>query len=169
MRIDNVTINITPAPSAMSKAFIEALLSGAPRASEAPAGAEASTPPKIGEAWPGMGGIYAGITRGEDGEPDQHLVLHVAEPTGRLAWQAGLDWATSLEVEGHTDFHVPTRFESALLYANLRELFDTSAWYWTSTQYSDDTAWRQYFDAGSQTNYGKKYEARVRAVRRFNA
>jgi len=127
------------------------------------------TAPAIGAIWAEQGGIYAGLSRGEDGQPDAHIVLHVSEAPSRLKWQAGLDWAATVEVDGRIDFHVPTRFESALLYANLRELFDQSAWYWTSTQYSELSAFTQYFDYGSQDDIGKKYEARVRAVRRFTA
>jgi hypothetical protein len=39
------------------------------------------------------------------------------------------------------------------------------AWYWSSTQYSDNCAWSQYFDNGYQGNLYKSYEGRCRAVR----
>jgi hypothetical protein len=38
-------------------------------------------------------------------------------------------------------------------------------WYWSSTQYSDRSAWGQYFFNGSQYGSGKSYEGRCRAVR----
>jgi len=130
----------------------------------------AATPalPKIGEPWPGQGGIYAGLARGVDGAPDAHLILATVEAAG-LTWGAALEWAKTVEVDGHTDFAAPTRFESALLYANLRDQFDMSAWYWTSTQSSDDYAWYQNFYYGFQYYDNKSYEGRVRAVRRFIA
>jgi len=125
--------------------------------------------PAIGQPWPGQGGIYAGLARGEDGQPDHHLVLAVEQPAIRLKWAAGVEWARGIEADGHKDFALPTRFESALLYANLRDQFDTSAWYWTSTQYSDGCAWDQDFGNGYQDVNDKSYEGRVRAVRRLTA
>jgi len=40
-------------------------------------------------------------------------------------------------------------------------------WYWSSTQYSPDGAWRQYFVAGHQDLCNKTSRLRARAVRRF--
>jgi len=126
-----------------------------------------ATPPAIGQPWPGQGGVYAGITRGEDGQPDAHLVLCPTLPGKHMAWAAALDWAKAVENEGHTDYHVPTRSESALLYANLRDQLDQDNWHWTSTQYSAYDAFYQHFYDGDQYNNVKKFEAQVRAVRRF--
>ncbi len=44
------------------------------------------------------------------------------------------------------------------------QAFETE-WYWSSTQYSDSTAWNQNFHYGYQNNYIKSVEARARAVR----
>jgi hypothetical protein len=126
------------------------------------------TPPRIGQPWPGMGGLYAGVVRGQDGESDQHLILAADLPPASLKWQAALDWAAALRTDGFSDWHVPTRDESALLYANLRDSIQTGDWYWTSTQYSRLGAWSQGFDNGSQYSNGKSYGARARAVRRFS-
>ena len=121
--------------------------------------------PRIGERWPGVDGTYAGLSRGEDGQPDAHLVLLDAEPDCTLNWKAAIEWAHD-QGEGA---RLPTRFESALLYAHLREKFDASQWYWTGTQYSAGDAWDQNFNDGNQSSNDKKYEARARAVRRFAA
>jgi hypothetical protein len=119
--------------------------------------------PAIGQPWPGYGGFYAGLSRGESGQPDAHLVLLDTEPTKDLTWSAAVAWA-----EGLGDgARLPTRFESALLYANLKDRFKTDDWYWTGTQYSESYAWSQYFNYGSQYGTGKKYAAHARAVRRF--
>jgi hypothetical protein len=40
-----------------------------------------------------------------------------------------------------------------------------AAWYWSSTQYSADGAWGQYFGYGYQYDGGKSFKARARAVR----
>ena len=122
-------------------------------------------PPRIGEAWLEQGGIYAGLVRGADGQPDHHLILAEAKPEA-MAWQAAVDWAATVEVDGHKDFTLPTRRESALLFANLQDKFEPK-WHWTSEQYSRNYAWIQDFDDGSQGSIVKYYEGRARAVRRF--
>jgi hypothetical protein len=38
-------------------------------------------------------------------------------------------------------------------------------WHWSSTQYSDFSAFLQYFDYGTQINFSKSAEGRARAVR----
>jgi len=119
--------------------------------------------PAIGARWPGQDGVYAGVSRGEEGQPDAHIVLLDAKPATDLKWAAGVKWAEDLG-EGA---RLPTRFESALLYANLRDQLDTGAWHWTGTQFSVSHAFTQGFYHGTQYGYGKKYEGRCRAVRRF--
>ena len=172
MRIDTVNIHFA-APSALSNALVNAVLAKTTEQSAAP-NADVRTfvgaAPQVGEVWEGQGGIYAGITRGSLESPPCHLILASVEPDDKLAWQEAIDWARGLHHEGHSDWHVPTRFESALLYANLQERFDPKPWYWTSTQDSDaGYAWGQYFSYGNQDYDGKSSEGRVRAVRRFIA
>lgn len=119
--------------------------------------------PAIGTYWPAKGGIYAGIARGLDGEPDGHLVLLEDKPEGELNWADATRWAEALG----DGARLPTRFEAALLYANLQDKVETGDWYWTSTQYSASSAWMQGFGHGSQDYGSKDYKGRARAVRRF--
>jgi hypothetical protein len=123
----------------------------------------AIVPPAIGQPWPGIDGIYAGVSKGEEGQPDAHLVLLAAQPGRNMKWEDAVAWAQGLG----DGARLPTRFESALLYAHLQDQFDTSNWHWTGTQYSSNYAWGQYFDDGRQDNGSKKAEARARAVRRL--
>ena len=46
--------------------------------------------PRIGAEWPGQGGIYAGIMRGEDGQPDYHLIV----PTDPTAYNEAVVWGS---------------------------------------------------------------------------
>jgi hypothetical protein len=119
--------------------------------------------PRIGDPWPGVDGIYAGISRGEAEEPDAHLVLLPALPDRALPWAEAVQWAQGLG----DGAHLPSRSESALLYAHLRDDIDKSDWYWTGSQYSAGYAWGQDFDGGYQYGDDKKFKARARAVRRF--
>lgn len=117
--------------------------------------------PLVAIGAPFDGGIYAGIARGEDGQPDHHLIL-LNEGPRRASWKKALEWAKSVGGE------LPTRFEAALLYANLRELFEDSR-YWTSTQYAGNEAyaWIQNFYDGYQFSAHKGLDYRARAVRRL--
>ena len=173
--IENVNINFNQGQSPVARAFIEAILRmpDAPTEEPASTGPVANapivtmTPPNIGEYWTGQGGIYAGVARGRDSEHDYHLILCTEAPAIDMKWQVALDHAKTITADGHTDFSVPSRFESALLYANLQDQFDTDYWCWTSTQYSELSAWIQSFDYGGQGLNYKGYERRCRFVRRL--
>ena len=170
IHIKNVHIH-AGRPPAMATALLTAMFSAsseedpatAPSASATTQAAAATAPFKIGEHSAAAGGIYVGITPGEDGQPDAHLFLLDAKPDSKLSWAEGVKWAETLG----DGAHMPTRFESALLYANVQSHLDADAWHWTSTQYSDNDAWVQYFSDGYQSNGSKVAEGRCRAVRRL--
>jgi hypothetical protein len=137
---------------------------------EAAAPAAPTTAPRIGQPWPGQGGIYAGLVAGTNGSPDQHVVLALTFTIDRRNHADSTAWAASVTAEGHSDFGLPTRDESALLYANVRGLIQHDGyWYWTSTPGGDGYAWTQHFRNGLQLNYVTSFKARALAVRRFNA
>jgi len=124
--------------------------------------------PAIGSIWPGQGGYYAGLARGQDGAPDYHLIVAPAAQDA-IKWKAAQSWASTQDVDGHRDYDLPDRHEQALLFANVPELFEKD-WYWSGAQHASDPdfAWSQHFSLGHQfTNL--KYDAlRARAVRRLN-
>lgn len=155
-----------------------------------------SQPPRIGEYWKGQGGIYAGLMRGENGNPDYHLIVptdpsafieeiqwgsagtEVAGAGHQFDGKANTDalvkhggckaaeWAAGVSIDGHADFYLPARRELALCYANVPDLFKRQ-WHWSSTQCSADNAWMQYFGGGTQSYDPKTNEYSARAVRRF--
>jgi hypothetical protein len=167
-----ITIPIEIELTARSRALMEALAKALPpgRVEDQPGtaapvqtAAQTASAPAIGERWAEHGGIYAGLARGLDGERDGHLILLDDKPEGDLNWADAVSWAEALG----NGARLPTRFESALLYANLQDQLDADKWHWTGTQYSDDGAWGQDFAYGSQYYGSKSYEARCRAVRRL--
>ena len=94
---------------------------------------------------------YAGIViDSATGQPTHHLILIPQQPETRLTWDEAIAWAASIGVE------LPTRQESALLFANLKLAFE-SKWYWTSDQCAGNAshAWLQYFATGDQDFYDK--------------
>jgi len=169
MKIKKLEVSIAhPRPEIV--AMLAALAAGVPLAPSKPDSTDAKTPAavpvppvlRIGEPWPGVDGVYAGVSRGRDGEPEGHLVLLNAKPDDELNWADAKAWA-----EGLGDgARLPTRFESALLYAHLQDEFEKD-WHWTGSQYSVRGAWGQNFGGGGQFNNAKSFEARARAVRRF--
>jgi hypothetical protein len=153
----------------------------------------ALVPPRIGEHWAGQGGVYVGIMRGRDGQPDYHLVAAIgANELEDVTWgeygkkiegcdsyhdgqantaamaAAGCDIAKriqALDIEGNTGWQLPSQAEAHLLAANVKEVMHQDDYYWTSTQYSAGSAWCQGFGDGSQGIYDKDAELRAVAVR----
>ena len=102
---------------------------------------------------------YAGLILDDDGAPSHHLILL---PGGvELSWEDATAWADRI------DGGLPTRHEQSLLFANLRDQFDSRG-YWSCVQYAEhsDYAWSQDFGYGSQHCGHKGSKHRARAVRR---
>ena len=64
---------------------------------------------------------------------------------------------------------LPNRFDSALLFATLKDQFD-AAWYWTRDEHilGSEFAWGQDFSIGGQYYEHKSRNLSARAVRRLN-
>lgn len=103
---------------------------------------------------------YAGVITSKDGQRAHHVVLLPGDES--LTWANTKDWAKK------TGGELPTRREQALLYANLKEQFQSS-WYWSSEIHASDSdyAWSQDFDHGGQSYNDVNGKLRVRAVRRI--
>lgn len=114
---------------------------------------------RIGER--GLSGIYAGIARGIDGADDYALEV-LDESAGDITWPNALKWAEKIGGS------LPTRKETALLFANVPELFER-AYYWTCEQFESESsyAWSQSFYHGYQNYRHTYYQLRARAVRRL--
>ena len=104
---------------------------------------------------------YAGIITGKDGELSYHVILI----DGDLMDVA---WDNAKELAANAGGELPTRREQALLYANLKEQFQESA-YWSCEEYASGSgyAWYQVFDDGYQGYDFKGHKLRARFVRRL--
>jgi hypothetical protein len=123
---------------------------------------------QIGAPVPGLeGAIYAGIAPAEGDMPQAHLVLWINTPETRQNFEESIALAKAVNPE--TDSHLPTRTESALLYATVRDQIKKDSWCWTSTFYDEDKdcAFVQFFRFGGQSYYSLFYECRALAVSRF--
>lgn len=162
-----------------------------------PSSMSAVKPPKIGELWPEQGGIYAGLMRGQSGQPDYHLIVADTEAgfVKEITWggyekdepNAKSEWdgkANTLALARSDTVHPAAEWAAGLEIAGHADWYlparrETAlcyanvpelfekAWYWTSTQYSPNGAWGQGFGVGNQSYYHKGSELRARAVRRF--
>ncbi len=106
---------------------------------------------------------YAGLIVGKDGESSYHLILLPGQATG-------VDWADAKEFAAKQGGELPTRREQSLLFANLKEQFD-SEYYWSSEQNASasdsDYAWFQSFGNGHQNLNHLSSKLRARSVRRL--
>jgi len=122
--------------------------------------------PNIGQHWPEQGGIYAGIARGFNGEPDGYIVLLDDKPEKELKWKDAMAWAANLG----DGARLPDRFEALLIGANIHDKISPQVYYWSASEYSTTNAWYQYWSSGApggQGNNSKTDAYYVRAVRRL--
>lgn len=108
-----------------------------------------------------------------DNEPNACSELDGKANTLALAVDSAIEhpaaqWAHELAIGQFDDFYLPARRELSLMYANVPELFKKE-WHWSSTQYSEASAWLQDFYDGAQCHNWKYSYTRARAVRRLLA
>jgi len=74
-----------------------------------------------------------------------------------------------LTLGGYDDWFLPSKDELNEVYKNMDLIggFNTSSYYWSSSEYKNETAWYQNFSTGFQYNFSKANTYRVRAVRAF--
>ena len=82
------------------------------------------------------------------------------------------DICTNLTLGGYSDWFLPSKDELNQMYVNLHQQGlggFANVPYWSSTESNQSYALVQYFNSGTQSNYGKNYDlnCRVRAVRAF--
>jgi hypothetical protein len=150
------------------------------------------TPPAPLTTWQGQGGIYIGIKATPDGKAfhvvaaigtheleDQQWGEYGKRITGADSYHDGRANTESmaaagsalaqkilaLDIEGHTDWALPSQADGHLLAANAKHLMQQDECYWLSTQFSADGAWSQGFNDGGQYTYGKYCELRAVPVR----
>ena len=92
---------------------------------------------------------------------------------GDAAWAAAVTTAKNYKGGGFTDWHLPDRSELDLMYKNLKQnglggfSSNRDNWYWSSTEYSNFSAYCQDFSDGEQSYYEKTISFSVRAVRSY--
>lgn len=154
--------------------------------------ADISTPPAIGEYWPGQGGHYICTLPAIQHLPARHLIAAAQEfeditygpytevPGAGSRIDGAANTAALLAsgeahpaaqkasghtADGHSDFFLPAQLDLFMASLYAPQLFNKDDWYWTSTQLSRDYAIVQGFEYGLSFWFSKGNEYRVRAVR----
>lgn len=119
---------------------------------------------EIGDAGP-AGGIISIINNDYTG--DGWLYLETA-PVDEVesSWTDGLDSCSSKNLNGYSDWSLPTSSELSLIYSNGISGF-TSSDYWSSTEVNTDDAIIVHMISGVIGQSGKSSTRKVRAVRKF--
>ena len=98
------------------------------------------------------------------GNANTNAIIAVYGPENNAA-----NLCADLVLGGYSDWYLPSKDELNQLYLNKGAVGGfVSGYYWSSTEYSNATAWMQYFDIGDQSFYFKNNTNFVRAVRLFN-
>ena len=94
-----------------------------------------------------------------------------AQGATETSYAAGL--ARAYTGGGYTDWFLPSKDELNKMYLK-KEILEAvsgftafSDFYWSSSDYSSNSAWGQFLNSGSWTDRNKSYANRVRAVRAF--
>lgn len=99
-------------------------------------------------------------------ESEGHGLVVASEDMDEVSWDDAMRICAELDLNGFSNWRLPTRKELDLLYKS-REIIggfsDTT--YWSSTDY--DLAWVQYFRTGAQFEIGKAARCSFRPVRSF--
>ena len=155
LHIENIHITI---PQQMPAGLIAALaIAGAAKPSSK------VDAPAIGEKWPGLDAIYAGVALSKDEDRLVHLILYTDDPRKGMAYEEAVEYAEGVNPEMNS--HIPTRHQSITLFERLRDQFNTGYYHWTLTKTKDGkAAFYQYFLSGYQLDSNLSAECRVRAV-----
>jgi hypothetical protein len=89
---------------------------------------------------------------------------------GIYAAKACADYSITVDGVVYDDWFLPSKNELNLMYTNLNKkgVGSFAYGYWSSSEYSDSYAWRQYFGSGSQNDGSRDYFYYVRPVRAFS-
>lgn len=189
--LNNPTFNFHAAPSALTSAFVAAILRDGDPDEPFPDIAQAvAGRPLIGHYWEGQGGFFAGDFRGDDGSifglirGKEDIGTKAWGPNGELSGMSTWDGKENTRIllangnypaakavseytrDGHSDFYLPSQRELQLAAANIRHLFKPG-YHWSSTPWAKDYAWAVGFEYGSTRNNYRVNEFRAAPFRRF--
>ncbi len=106
-------------------------------------------------------------------EKNGHGLIATVNNLGKLDYQEAMKACDTLEIDGFSDWRLPTREEFELIHPKLNlkkvgggSIFQSS-WYWTATELDKQNAWTHNLQTGLQASYFKDFKCFVKAVRSF--
>jgi hypothetical protein len=106
-------------------------------------------------------------------EKNGHGLVASVENLGKLDFNEAIKVCDTLQVDGFSDWRLPTKEEFELIHPKLNlkkvgggSIFQSS-WYWTSTEVDKQNAWTHNLQNGLQASYFKDFKCFVKAVRSF--
>jgi|TARA_B110000090_G_scaffold204357_1_gene250348 hypothetical protein len=103
-------------------------------------------------------------------EKDGHGLVAAVCDLEKRNWTNAKIACEALDINGYSDWHLPTKEELQYLYKNLHQVgiadFERRL-YWSSTENDFNLAWKQNFSNGNQYRNYKDKASNVRAVRAF--
>ena len=104
-------------------------------------------------------------------EKDGHGLVAAVCDLEKRNWTNAKIACEALDINGYSDWHLPTKEELQYLYKNLHQVgiadFERRI-YWSSTENNFNLGWKQHFSDGSQQRHNNGDRAsNVRAVRAF--
>ncbi len=121
-----------------------------------------------------IGDIYEGGIVFQINEDGTGLVADLQD-LGVLIWNDAMSGAADATSQGYEDWYLPSIEELELMFNTIGNGgpegniggFETT-WYWSSSEYNNNVAWRVDFNNGTTYTYNKNYSIRVRVIRSFS-
>lgn len=112
--------------------------------------------------WGGLGRSESGALDTDNGAMN---TKHLNECRSVLHNHAAARFASQYARDGHEDFYLPAQRELDVAYQTIRDKFDASDWYWSSTEQSKLMAHGRNFGDVDLPQLYKHMKARARPVR----
>ena len=102
------------------------------------------------------------------GQANTQTIVDAIGTTTSYAAKACKDKSVTYNGKTYADWFLPSKEELALMYANQATIGGFyAAYYWSSSEYNSDNAWRQNLSNGEQVSSSRINSYRVRPIRAF--
>ena len=97
----------------------------------------------------------------------KHGKVSTERDLGRFNWYSAMEKCQNLNLNGYSDWYLPSKNDLKLLYTQRQIIPELSTYYWSSSEDDVDNAWLQSFNYGNLVGSDKDGAVFVRAVRAF--
>ena len=118
----------------------------------------------------GPTGGFICYDKGECSDSWRYLECASIDQSDGIVWNNASQLCTSYNLNGYTDWYLPSLEELNLMYINLKQNGIgnfADEYYWSSTEFNEAGAAVQRFSDGTQANSNKEILRKVRVIRAF--